>query len=458
MIRHVRNCEEFYLLRDRRSVAYLDRAIGDLIPVHVAIDAAAASTAAGQLALLALANQLARVSRRISFSVPDGGVKLLIRTPFAGDTLGEVLRTTVREIDPCGDFKLGDRHSGPCVAIGLGAEVDHGFHWYLGADRSIAYLSHSPVTFAHSPGTLRGAALASCLGCAAVLREQLRQPVAPRTLSAWNYAEGDAAAPGPESLDVVDVGRVLMVGAGAVGAALAYWLYAFGVNGDGWAVVDRDAVELHNTNRGLAFTARHAAWPAGSAANKAVLVAPLIPSASAHERWYHECEELSERTFDVVLALANDHAVRARLTHRNVAVALQATTGDNWQSQLHRHILGRDGCIWCRTGEVEAPVFGCSTAEVQSADGSRSDAALPFLSAASGLMLATALQRLSTGELADGPANCWSWDFGSAYRMTSHPATRQCREGCALVPSFGIRQRLTFGTRWASLVGEDESR
>ena len=50
------DCEQFYQLRDRRTVEYLARAIGDLVPVHVAIDAATAATACGQLALLALAS------------------------------------------------------------------------------------------------------------------------------------------------------------------------------------------------------------------------------------------------------------------------------------------------------------------------------------------------------------------------------------------------------------------
>lgn len=447
------NCAQFYQLRDRRSVEYLGQAIGDLAPVHVAIDAAAASTAAGQLALLALANQLARISRRISFELPDPGVMVLARTPFVGRTLGEVLLTTVHEIDPCGEFRLGIRPLVRCVSIGLGADVGSGLDWYLAADRAIAYLRRSPAAFVDTPGTLRGAALASCLGCAAMLREQLGLTVVARTLSAWNYAEGDAAAPGPESLDAVDVGRVLMVGAGAVGAALAFWLHAFGVRGEAWAVLDGDAVELHNTNRGLVFTARHAGWPDGTPENKAILVASLIPGATAHDCWYHECAELSRRTFDVDLALANDYAVRERLTQRNAAVALQATTGENWLSQLHRHILGRDGCIWCRTGEVKAPVFGCSTGAVEQPAGLRSDAALPFLSAASGLMLATALQRLTTGELAEEAANCWSWDFGSEYRMVARPAVRPCREGCALVPSHTARQKLVNGTRWASLIG-----
>jgi molybdopterin/thiamine biosynthesis adenylyltransferase len=446
------DCEGFYQLRDRRSVEYLGRSIGDLVPVHVAIDTGSAMTPAGQLALLALANQLARMARRISFAVPNPDVSILTRTSFPGETLSQVLLATLSAIDPCGDFVLSNRMPVGAVSIGLGADVGVGLDWYLGADRAVATLGRSPIAFSDFAGTLRGAALASCLGCAAILRTQLGVPVAPRTLSAWNYAEGGQAAYGPESLDIVDVGRVLMVGAGAVGAAVAYWLHAFGVAGDGWAVVDGDNVELHNTNRGLAFVPHHAGWPNGLALKKAAVIAPLISAASAHDRWYHDSPELRGRTFDIVLALANDHDVREQLTHLAAAVSFQATTGEDWVSQLHRHILGRDGCIWCRTGEVKTPRFGCSTGEVTDRNGSRSDAALPFLSAASGLMLATALQRLSMGEPVIDEVNCWTWDFASEYRMTARPALRTCRSGCALVPSPTVRQRIVAGTRWASLI------
>lgn len=448
----MRDCEEFYRLRDLRSEEYLGQPIGHSTAVHVAIDAAAAANAAGQLTLLALANQLARTSRHITFAVPDPRVVVLARTPFPGSTLGAVLLATVRAIDPCGEFVLGDRPAGPCVSIGLGSEVGPEFDWYLGADHAIASLSRRPTGFSAVAGTMRGAALASCLGAAAVLREQLGLGVAPRVVSAWNYLEGAAAARGPASLEVLDIGSTLMVGAGAVGAALGYWLHAFGVSGDEWAVVDEDVVKLHNTNRGLAFTAAQAGWPDGEEQRKAAIVAALIPGSTPHARWYHDCPELRSRRFDVVLALANDHGARLQLTNKHAPIALQATTGEDWLSQLHRHVLGRDGCVWCRTGTVVSPRYGCSTAEVAHRDGSKTDAALPCLSAASGLLLASALQRLATGELTDGAANCWSWDFGSEARMASRPSVRSCREGCALVPNQRLRAQLTAGRRWAGFV------
>lgn len=446
------SAEDYYRLRDQRSVEYLGRAIGDLVEVYIAIDALSAQNEAGQLALLALANQVSRTSRRITFSVPDPDVRITARTPFRGATLGEVLLSTVRAVDPFGEFLLGARPAGTCVSIGLGAGVEPELTWYLGADNAIAHLSRRPVDFGGTRGTLRGAGLASCLGASAVLREQLGRPVTSRRLSAWNYAEGDGAAEGPSTLDPVDVGRVLMVGAGAVGAAAAFWLNAFGVNGTGWVVADGDFVELHNTNRGLLFTAQHAGWPNDIASTKARIVAGVIDGATPCEKWFHECPGIDGWQFDVLLALANDYDARERLSSIPFAVSFQATTGENWLSQLHRHILGRDGCIWCRTGEIKTTRFSCSTTKIEEVDGTKSDAALPFLSASSGLMLTTALQRLAVGSLSDELPNCWSWDFASPHRMSATPAARPCKDPCPFAIAPRTRQRLVAGTRWAGLA------
>lgn len=447
-----RNCDDFYRQRDLRNVEYLSRAIDDLTPVHVAIGPETAATASGQLALLALANQVVRTTRRVTFAIPDPATPVLVSTPFEGSTLGAALLSTVTQIDPCGEFALADRPPGCCLCIGLGDDVRSPCEWFVGADHAIAYLRQRPTAFTDRPATLRGAALASCLGAAAVLRTQLGQKVSPRRLSAWNYGEGEAAEPGPATLARLDVGRALVVGAGAVGASLGYWLKAFGMRGDGWAMVDGDEVMLHNINRGMLFTAAHAAWRDGTPAMKAELLAHAIQGSTPYSRWYHDCPELSQQRFDVVLALANDYGARQSLTQRHSPLAFQATTGDNWLSQLHRHILGKDGCIWCRTGEVRQPVFGCSSGQMIAADGSRNDAALPFLSAASGLMLATALERMVEGDFANEPANCWSWDFGSEYRMTPRPAARRCSDSCAFVPSRGAQRKLVAGSRWAHLV------
>lgn len=442
------DCSQFYAQRDLRTVEYVGGQPLDARPVHVAIDDKAAATPSGQLALLALANQLARVHRRITFALPSPFIPLSVGNPFAAGTLGETLLSTVTRIDPCGEFQIGPPSPGEIVSIGLGDEVGVGFDWYIGADRAIAMLSNSPVGFSTAPSTPLGAALASCLGAAAVFRTVLGLESVPRRVSSWNYAEQADAVAGPETLEPLDVGRVLMVGAGAVAAALVYWLSAFGVGGD-WTIIDRDVVALHNTNRGMIFTAADAGWPNGVPRRKAELLASFMPGSRWAEEWYHE-SKIAGEDHDVVLGLANEHEVRHWIASRNNTVTLHATTGVNWLSQLHRHIIGLDDCIWCRAGEASTPVFQCSVGNVPLPNGGRTDAALPFLSAASGLMLATALLRLQREELAVLDRNDWRWDFGSAYKMASS-SFRKCREGCSRVVAAEVRQHINRKGRWRAL-------
>lgn len=441
--------EEFYRQRDRRTHEYLGSAVIANRPIHVEVGGDAISSAAGQLALLALANQLARIHRVISFSLPTEEVDVMVETVVPGSKLRHVLLETVRAIDPFGVFRLGAAPP-DALAIALGSNVGGRADWFIGADRALAFLSKTPVGFTPFPATMRGAALASCLGAAVIFRTCIGRDSKPRVVSAWNYLEESEADPGPFELEPLDIGRVLLVGAGAVGASAVFWLQAFGVVAHDWVIVDGDRVAVHNTNRGLLFTAASAGWAGQTPENKAVLVSRFLPGSVSCDDWYDQCE-LRDKEFDVVLALANDRNVRYLLAHRNAAVSIQATTGENWISQLHRHISGRDDCIWCRTGEIKAPKFGCSTSSVEMPTGEKTDASLPFLSAAAGLMLATALQRLHAGDLSSSQANCLSWDFESGHRMAATPSRFECREGCSIVWPPEVRRETLVKTRWGHL-------
>lgn len=453
-------CAEFYRLRDQRSAQYLDTPLVDLRPVLVHIAQDAARSGAGQLLLLALVNQLARVHRRIQVVVSDAATPLAVRTPIAGSDLGDCVRRTLYAINPCGEFAvtatpIEEPDARSPIRIGIGAVDEVGYNWYLGVDRAIAIVARRPTAVIDTMSSMRGAALAACLGAAAVLRTQLGRPFRERRVSAWNFAEDERADAGPDTLLPVDVGRVLMVGAGAVGAALAYWLHVFGVDAREWFVVEKDVVELHSTNRGLVFTPADTAWPMGPARGKAAIVANAL-GATAIPHWYHEWPDRPTASFDVVLALANDYGVRAQLAHVNAVVSLQATTSDQWQSQLHRHVLGRDDCIHCRTGHLSSPArdasaLACASVILDEEPESRNDAALPFLSAGSGLMLAIALQRLMHGDLDASAHNRWAWDFESQHRFLVPPGACACADGCGFTLPPATRRKLNSQTRWASL-------
>ncbi len=435
---HQYDCERrlFYQERDRRTTEYINGPISDKHPIWVGIGNDAATSTAGQFLILSLANQLARVHRKITFVLEQPATRLTARVPFARPTLGDTLTRTCREIDPWGCFTIQTRRpEAPGISMGISECAGTGYSWCLGADRALAYLQKEPCPLTTDfRGTLRGCALAACLGAAAVLRATLGMNVEPRVLSAWNLRECEKAALGPGDLEVLDVGSVLLVGAGAVGSALAYWLYSMGVEGS-WTTLDKDRIHLHNTNRCMLFTASDAGWPGGIQTEegrlKSAVVAEYLPGCSYPE-WYHEAR-VTMGEFDLILVLANDHDVRTRVAQRFAPVVLHATTGANWLSQLHRHIAERDDCIRCRTDDIRHGNLACSTVPVPSAATQTSeDRALPFLSAASGLMLATALQRFQTSELQDDSWNDWRWDFSSSYKMSSG-GRRQCADSCPIM-------------------------
>ena len=244
--------------------------------------------------------------------------------------------------------------------------------------------------------------------------------------------------------------KCCVIGAGAVGGSLAYWLREFGVSG-AWVIVDKDKPDVTNLNRTILFSAINAGWPNTEAEFKATIAASAIQVAVPRCEWYEEYSRASQDEFDVVLCLANEFNVREEIACRNFSVLLHATTGENWLSGLHRHIPGRDDCIFCRVGKVRPPQFGCSTVPVESRSETASgDAALPFLSAASGLMLATLLQRVHAGEIIADECNDWRWDFGSDYKMATY-GLRKCGHICTRVSPIEIRRRLHVGGRWKSL-------
>lgn len=448
-------CGEFYRRRDLRTRAYTAGEIqtGRLVVIGAGPDAIRSE--AGQFLLLTLANLLARVHRRIIFVLSGAGDgELLAATSSDARSLQEALVGVAEEIDPCGHYSVRD-HSPDAEAlrVGVGTEAPHGFRWHVGAKGSIAQLAREPVPIDDDfgPGTLRGAGLAACLAASVPFHLAHDVSLRPRKLSAWNYGEGEDACLGPSDLEAPDPGRVLMVGAGAVGSSLAYWLQAWGTRGE-WTVVDPDVVKLHNTNRGLLFTPGDAGWPEGRPRRKAQLVASVLPDSTAVDRLYRDAEWVHDEAFDVVLPLANEGDVRARLAGRNATVVLHATTGPNYISQLHRHLKGRDDCIACRMADVAPAAMECSKVEIELEDGEEDvgDAALPYLSAASGLMLATALQRLAAADLAKPATNCWTWYFASERAMVQR-IQHSCRESCRNVLPGGVRALVDGDRLWTNL-------
>lgn len=442
----------FYSLRDRRSVEYIGKNLSKNFSVHISISEAAVNTLTGQHILLSLTNMLARVHGNINFNIPHD-VQLLINHFLNGSTLGSTVIKTAYAIDPYGNYSIGNPSGQPDISLGIGNIQNKICDFYLGADHWKAYIQNHPAPINDKLHTYIGASLSACLGATYAFKKMLGIDNYPKIISLWNFQEEDDAALGPEELPLLDIGNVLIAGAGAVTSSLAYWLYPLNITGS-WSVVDDDIAKLHNTNRGMLFLPEHTDWLRYPPLKKAEIIANYLTGSTPLMEWYDESEAAQKLDFDVILALANERNVRTLLARRNAPVTLHATTSRTWLSQLHRHIPAIDDCIACRMNDIIEPDFECSTVKIPGNEqlsgiitGEETDAALPFLSATSGLMLASALYKLQFGEIILDAKNDWRFDLLSNNRIVS-AGKRKCKEGCNIILPEEMRHDINKKNRW----------
>lgn len=424
--------ELFYTERDARTLQYGADLASLRRPVAVLIGADAAGDASSQVAAIGLVNMLARVHRRLHLDVPDAVLRA--RSLIGAGTLQDALVETALAINPFLDLttaRTGDTVPDGALTLAIGLSVPEGLdiylRWELGRGEISPERGPTAPAFVEPPGQFSthhdsrfGAATASCLAAAAAFRAVHGHRVRATRVNMFEFTADDRAGttttPGP-----VDVGNVLVIGAGAVSQALIYWLRELGVTGR-WDIVDGDDAELHNTNRCMAMTAADAGWPDGRPGtepkNKAFNAAALI-DATPHPHWYDKWLALAAPTrYDLVLVLANERGVRASAAALGQPILLHATTSADWTAELHRHIPGRDDCPACRLPSSAKPRFACSNGPVEPGDPQSGDAALPFLSAAAGLMLAGALLQLpDEGELVVGRYNHWRLHLELRHRL-----------------------------------------
>ncbi len=446
---------KFYSDRDLRSATLGLREAAVEVPVGIRIDEDVAATLPGQVGILALGNMLARVHRHIVVDVPR--VPLLAKGLVAAGDLPEALSKTILAIDPFNTTAVTQVFPQGTRTIAFGTP-ERSVERYLGAEGFVGFLSDSPVAVAPAETTIFGVGLAACLGACALFRAVHGMKVAAARLSAWNLAEGAAAQSGPHKVPALDLGRVALIGAGAVASALAYWLRHCRVVGQ-WDNVDKDLVELHNTNRGLCMLAADAGWPNNSKAAKVDVLAREIcarPFFGWYADWVNDPQYVRP---DLLLPLANGPGFHHQVTQEFYPLLVHASTSRAWGAQLHRQIGGRDDCMSCRfrdvDGDLAEPEFVCSSAPVPVSRSAATDAALPFLSAAAGLMLTAALYRIMEGEreMSSGRFNHWSVDFDSQYRMIQG-GQHQCSDTCANRIDPNLRKKIASSSRWASLISK----
>jgi hypothetical protein len=439
---------QFYAARDARTIHYggLEQALQTEMYL---IAGDASTTRPGQVALLALVNMVARTHRHLTIDLTPAPLRAATMMP--APSIEEAVAQMATAINPAALLtingvridanEIDDRGDHGRIRLGVGVgpldRCDVWLGWWGGRGQ----LGNRPAVAGDAETDVLGAATAACLGAAALFHLSHGRNVQPVVVNLAERISGpvddgdtaDPAAPigGVGTRTVtgpIDAGNITIVGAGAVAHGLAWWAREFGHHGE-WSDIDGDVAELSNTNRCLVMSAADAGWPAGLPGAppraKADILADMVHARSV-PLWFDESSATEPPRTDLILVLANERGVRARASALGEPILLHATTSPSWAAELHRHMPDVDDCPACRIPDTASPTFACSTGPA-GPEADSGDAALPFLSAAAGLMLTVALQHLSPGDgFLTSRHNHWRLCFESAIQLRGSVHPRAC--------------------------------
>ncbi|MGF6311902.1 molybdopterin/thiamine biosynthesis adenylyltransferase [Bradyrhizobium sp. i1.8.4] len=388
--------QQFYNELNDRMRRYGASPLDPAQPITITVSPEYLASYDGQVAALVACNLLGRLSPSVQIGFPD--VAIHPRLPWAGRPLVKHALDGMRAADPFGSYSQRPVAAGD-IRFHLGPEghetVVHGSGWnaYIGE-------SHSPLPLIASDIGV-GAALAVVLGAAHLFRTRFGAVTAPFTCNAWNWT--NASSPIEFSPIGISLGHVMTVGIGSVGSAANFFL-AIATRNFRSSLIDHDHVGIHNITRSPIFTDAHAdinlakvdavaAFLRGAGVENVV-----TDSITLHESTLWNSREAG--SIDVLISAANEFNVRYHIEMGFPPIQLYATTGRNWQATLMRHPPGAKACSLCVFPPAEkfAPTL-CATdssvARHATVEESHTDAALPFLSFAAGLMTAAEVLKLT---------------------------------------------------------------
>jgi hypothetical protein len=428
-----KTADEFYRDRDNRTmleVKHLTRYATH--PVEIFIDPRTAHVPYVQQISLLACNLTARWARCVRVCVPNVGLaRQLVRDGHA--LLVDRISAEMRDADPFGNFTFTEPH-------GLVEPVEDKLplRLFIGpwVEKSEEYLQTTPddyfidasawTAFGKRGGgflvdracgaTVAAAALAASIGVADLFKRAVghaRSGWLPsfawctwsNTLGHLNsdpkggrYAtQSSRSHPMPK---VLDLGRTLLAGIGAIGSALIYIADFMPLSGQ-LTLLDRDLIEASNLNRSPLFTIMHALERREKTlAAREYLASRGVNISAITGTWHEQGAQLAEEPFDLWVSLTNEDGAWAIVPFQLPPVVLHGTTTSGWGFGAGRHIPRFEDCTLCRmprpTVEFRGP---CAEGEVaQMETGPPTRASLPFLSAASAALVLAEMLKLSLSD------------------------------------------------------------
>jgi hypothetical protein len=374
-----------------------------------------------QVMLRVLLNILARWCYTIEVTSDDTVDLLTAADTDAG--LLTALKKMLSGIDPNGRFTFNEPSDGEVditVFIGLPAKnhqmpyIAIDGHGWVSSCSFNAFGECDKSTISNNP---IGPSFAACLANAELFRWANRMECAGYTkwYSLYDMSVEDHVIVNNEELPDLDLGRVHIVGCGAIGSSFTYLLNLTNFTGELTFVDADEAVELHNTSSSLLFNLDNLAGEktkslicAEHLSSKGFVVHPPFNGDYNDFGYAHDKQTKSA---DMILCFANDHNIWSTIQHLYPPVVFHATTSRSWGLNIGRHIPLKDNCIMCTFQDLATKIYVPKCAEVEmpgapviigEAEQKEPHASiLPFLSPAAAIITFAEVGKLLMGKLSN---------------------------------------------------------
>jgi molybdopterin/thiamine biosynthesis adenylyltransferase len=226
--------------------------------IAVAIDDELLHSYRGQCMLVACINLLARCSINIDVFLPRENVNSIHTLPLIEGDLASGLAKLCIRINPNCMFRLNPSSQGYDAALIIGEEVPIKAEQRIFID-ALGWLSYMSTKkgkcFSGDAQNPIGPLVASCFGSAEIVKALFNKivkskfkPIETLTFSALNYKINHAPWNNPSLPNKVSLDACL-IGAGAIGMAVAYTLASLPAVSGKLVVIDPEIVEISNLNR-----------------------------------------------------------------------------------------------------------------------------------------------------------------------------------------------------------------
>ena len=353
-----KNPDLFYALRDARNNLKVVVS-GDPVPLSVVADTESVAHCAGQQMILTIINTLLRCGRRfasLSLDIPDTPLCTTISNINATTLRGAALELA-RKVDPHSKIADGQKDYGFAIVAGTPrCNATHRVH--VGVDGTNALISKTAFSFRPSQ-----APLSAVIAANSAVAEMYKHFTPLLRASAVESAVIEL----PTVADV-DIGRVLLVGAGGISHGLVWVLQWLGWAGSVVAV-DFDPIETSNLNRYFCAFVDDIGGNKPATLSRFLSKSPLTfrPLTGSYES-LRDSQLFNPNDFSQIVTAVDNVATRLEVQGDLPRGIVNAGT-NAWSFDASRHVFDTTACLACLFPPIPGINYGRRVRCGERADG-----------------------------------------------------------------------------------------